>query len=132
LCSSAKYALAAANKIMDTYGSHQEVGYDIGCKVCETLAHSSIGAKAEELGFSFVVNAFHGHAHNRLCQLRHHPLYQLGIGLEDLETCERIFTGSNSVARLIRHASYFHWLQFTFSSGTKTSTPSLVSPYVVN
>jgi hypothetical protein len=97
---------------MDTYGSHQEVGYDIGCKVCETLAHSSIGAKAEELGFAFVVNAFHGHAHNHLCQLCHHLLYQLGIGLEDLETCECIFTGSNSVTHLIHHASYFHWLQF--------------------
>lgn len=109
---SAKYSLAAANDIIDTYGDDQGSGYDIGCRAGVTLANSSIGAKARQHRFAFLVNAFHGHAHNRLCQLRHHPLYQKGVGLEDLETCERVFSGSNAVARLIRHASYFHWLQF--------------------
>ncbi|KAF8512205.1 hypothetical protein JB92DRAFT_2830899 [Gautieria morchelliformis] len=39
-------------------------------------------------------------------------MYLAGVGLEDLETCERLFSASNAVARLIRHASYFHYLQF--------------------
>jgi hypothetical protein len=73
---------------------------------------SSISAKAHSHQHQFVVNSFHGHAHNRRCQLRFHPLYRNGLGLEDLETCERIFSGSNAVAPVIRHASYFHWLQF--------------------
>jgi Kyakuja-Dileera-Zisupton transposase len=59
-----------------------------------------------------VVDAFHGHAHNRLCQLVNHPLFCKGFGLEDLATCERIFSGTNPATWLIRHASYFHWLQF--------------------
>jgi hypothetical protein len=58
------------------------------------------------------VNAFHGHTHNRACQLCFHPLYLHGLGLEDLETCEQIFSASNSVAWLIHHASHFYWLQF--------------------
>ena len=35
-----------------------------------------------------------------------------GFGLEDLETCERVFAGSNAVARLTRHATAFHRRQF--------------------
>ena|ERR1700722_11998990 len=60
----------------------------------------------------FIVNAFHGHVHNRLCQLQFHPMYTTGVGIEDLEVCERVFSVSNSVAQLVCHASYFHWLQF--------------------
>lgn len=73
---------------------------------------SSISAKARSHQHQFVVNSFHGHAHNCRCQLWFHPLYRSGLGLEDLETCERVFSGSNAVAPVIRHASYFHWLQF--------------------
>jgi len=88
------------------------VGYDIGCSFQTTIAASSIGKKAEEAGFKTCVNAFHGHVHKRICQLSHHPLYLPGLGLEDLETCERIFAASNTVARLVHHASFFHWMQF--------------------
>jgi hypothetical protein len=109
---SAKYPLAIANKIIDIFGDDQGVGYDIGCKAKATISHSSISAKAREHRFKFIVNAFHGHAHNRRCQLCNHPLYQKGIGLEDLETCERVFAASNIATRLLRHASHFHWLQF--------------------
>ena len=59
-----------------------------------------------------VVNAFHGHAHNRMCQLQYHPLYLPGTGLEDFETCEHVFSSSNATAGLIRHASHFHYVQF--------------------
>lgn len=73
---------------------------------------SSLAEKAELYDFIMVVNAFHGHAHERRCQLRNHPLYIKGVGLEDFEICERVFSSSNAVAVLIRHASYFHWIQF--------------------
>jgi hypothetical protein len=44
--------------------------------------------------------------------LCNHPLFLKGFGLEDLATCERIFAVTNPATRLVRHASYFHWLQF--------------------
>jgi hypothetical protein len=109
---SAKYALATANKLMDVYGSDGVTGYDIGCSFTKTAAASSIAMKVKNHNHRFVVNSFHGHAHNRRCQLQFHTLYQQGLGIEDLETCERVFSGSNAVAPVIRHASYFHWLQF--------------------
>lgn len=109
---SAKYALATANKLIDVYGPNGITGYDIGCSFSKTVAASSIANKVKRLNHRFIVNSFHGHAHNRRCQLQYHTLYQEGLGIEDLETCERVFSGSNAVAPLIRHASYFHWLQF--------------------
>lgn len=56
----------------------------------------------------FCVNAFHGHAHCRKCQLEWHPTYIEGTGLEDFETCERVFAESNRVAGTTRNASVFH------------------------
>ena len=73
---------------------------------------SSLSNLAREWGLRMVVPVFHGHAHNRICQLHHHILMSSGFGLEDLETCERIFAGSNAVARLTRHATPFHRRQF--------------------
>lgn len=97
---------------MDVLKDDQGIGYDIGCSFSTTLRNSSLANKAGVLNLVAVVNSFHGHAHTRRCQLRYHPLYIKGVGLEDFETCERVFSASNSVARLIRHASYFHWSQF--------------------
>ncbi|EGO23128.1 hypothetical protein SERLADRAFT_409558 [Serpula lacrymans var. lacrymans S7.9] len=78
-----KYPLAIIDHILDNYGSDVGIGYDIGC------AHEA----------TIVVNTFHGYGHNCLCQLCKHPLYLTGYGLEDLETLERVFSASNSVAR---------------------------------
>ncbi|KAG2744462.1 hypothetical protein P692DRAFT_20850415 [Suillus brevipes Sb2] len=108
----AKYALATANKLIDVYGANGVTGYDIGCSFSKTIAASSVADKVKKANHRFVVNAFHRHAHNRRCQLQYHALYQKGLGIEDLETCEHVFAGSNAIAPLIRHASYFHWLQF--------------------
>ncbi|KIJ30002.1 hypothetical protein M422DRAFT_187667, partial [Sphaerobolus stellatus SS14] len=55
-----------------------------------------------------VVPTFHGHAHNRGCQLKWHPLYLKVLGLEDFECCERIFSFSNHLASCTRHSSKFH------------------------
>ncbi|KAG1845645.1 hypothetical protein F4604DRAFT_1936793 [Suillus subluteus] len=107
-----KYSLAALNRLLEVCGADQAIGHDIACSSRKTIATSSIGAKATELNLQVVVNAFHSFSHDRRCQLRNHPLYLSGLGLEDLETCERIFASSNSTAVLIRHASYFHWMQF--------------------
>lgn len=109
---SAKYGLATINYLLDVFGIDQAVGYDIGCVHKVTVAASSISEKAQDLRLQVAVDAFHGHAHNRLCQLSNHPLFLKGFGLEDLSTCERIFAGTNPSTRLIRHASHFHWLQF--------------------
>jgi len=35
-----------------------------------------------------------------------------GFGLEDLETCEMVFAGSNAVAQITWNATPFHWQQF--------------------
>ena len=74
--------------------------------------NSTIGVSAQDHGLRMVMPAFHGHAHNRACQLSFHILMSPGFGLEDLETCERVFAGSNAVARLTRHATPFHRWQF--------------------
>ncbi|KAG2107632.1 uncharacterized protein F5147DRAFT_745899 [Suillus discolor] len=106
LVSFAKYALAIANKLIDVYGANGLTGYDIRCSFSKTITVSSINDKVKHTNHHFIVNAFHGHAHNRCCQL------SKGLGIEDLETCEHVFVGSNTVAPLIRHASHFYWLQF--------------------
>jgi hypothetical protein len=112
IASRAKYPLATINKLIDAFGDHLGIGTDIGCSLRKTVAASSIREKAADHHLILAVNAFHGHAHNRKCQLQHHPLYLRGFGLEDLETCERVFAASNAAAPLIRHASHFHYVQF--------------------
>ncbi|KAG1816657.1 hypothetical protein DFJ58DRAFT_720269 [Suillus subalutaceus] len=97
----AKYGLAAVNRLLDSCGSFQGLGHDISCTSRKTIA-------AKQSNLIVAVNAFHGYAHNRRCQLANHPLYMNGFGIEDLETCEWIFSSSNSAAILIRHALYFH------------------------
>ena len=69
---------------------------------------SSIGPKVQRLGLRFMVGAFHGHAHNRLCQLDWHPMYIEGTGNTEGEGCEHVFSVSNELARGIRHAMRFH------------------------
>lgn len=100
------------DQVMSVYGSHQAIGHDVGCTASSTLKHSSLSERVHALFLEMLVNTFHGHAHNRLCQLVFHPLFRKLIGIEDLECCERIFSASNTTARVIRHASHFHWLQF--------------------
>ncbi|KAG1877380.1 hypothetical protein F4604DRAFT_1880377 [Suillus subluteus] len=45
--------------------------------------------------------------------LRNHPLYLNGLGLEDLETCERIFASSNSAAFLDLHFDQWDMDRYT-------------------
>ncbi|KAF8164202.1 hypothetical protein BJ912DRAFT_1026124 [Pholiota molesta] len=103
-----KYPLAIANKMMAVFGPDLAMGYDIGCRFKTTLNNSPLGVQARALNHSTLVGAFHGHAHNRLCQLRFLATYVEGLGLEDLEGCERFFSKSNALAGSTRYASIFH------------------------
>ncbi|KIO01172.1 hypothetical protein M404DRAFT_28898 [Pisolithus tinctorius Marx 270] len=78
-----KYALAVTSKPLDTFGSDLGGGYDIGCRFKTTLASSVLGE------------------HNL-------TTYVEGLGLEDLEGCERAFSKSNALAPSTRYTSIFH------------------------
>lgn len=103
-----KYPLAIVDKLLSTYGRDGAVFYDIGCAFATTLADSSLAAKALSLNLRMLVGAFHGHAHNRKCQLDWHPLYVAGAGNTEGEGCEHVFSASNDLARATRHATEFH------------------------
>ncbi|KAF8591239.1 hypothetical protein K439DRAFT_1611253 [Ramaria rubella] len=108
-CVHAKYPLAVTNELLDIFGSHLLCGYDIGCGFSTTANNSTlVGPKLRSYGSRFCVGSFHGHAHCRTCQLNWHPLYLKGCGLEDFETCERVFSRSNALASVTCYASTFH------------------------
>ncbi|KAJ7934752.1 hypothetical protein B0H13DRAFT_2305526 [Mycena leptocephala] len=105
---SAKYPLAIVQELLDVFGMKLGAGYDIGCHFEATVRHSQLGDQARENKLRCLVGSFHGHAHNRLCQLSFLATYVEGMGLEDLEGCERYFSRSNALAKSCRYASRFH------------------------
>ena len=105
---SAKYPLACVEKLLQAFSDDIGGGFDIGCKFKTTLNNSPLGPRARQLRHTCLVGAFHGHAHNCLCQLSHLATYVKGLGLEDLERCERAFSKSNALAAALRYASIFH------------------------
>ncbi|KAI5989918.1 hypothetical protein EDD15DRAFT_2170976 [Pisolithus albus] len=107
----AKYPLAVVSKLLDVFGDNLAGGYDIGCKFGATLNCSVVGPRAQALNYTSLVPAFHGYAHRRLCQLRFLARYVDGLGLEDLEGCERTFSKTNGLASAVRYASAFHRCQ---------------------
>ncbi|KAJ7174442.1 hypothetical protein C8R46DRAFT_892382, partial [Mycena filopes] len=104
----AKYPLAMVDELLDAYGKKLGLGYDVGCHLEITIKKSKLSDKAKENLLKMLVGAFHGHAHNRLCQLKFLATYIHGLGLEDLEGCERFFSKSNEMAKVVRYASRFH------------------------
>lgn len=97
------------NEVLTHYPDKRVVlAYDMGCVEATTVDGSSLGERAREQQLRFVVPSFHGHAHNRLCQLKFHPQYIVTLGLEDFETCERWFSKSNNLASTTRLATRFH------------------------
>ena len=103
-------SLATVNRLLQDFGSDVDIclGYDIMCAFRTTLSNSSLGQKAVAFHLSDVVPAFHGHAHNRGCQVQWHPLYVEGVGLEDFEECEWTFCRSNELASVTRLAMPYH------------------------
>jgi len=75
------------------------------------MSKSSLGAETIAFHLKGVVPAFHGHAHNRGCQVHWYPLYVKGVGLEDFEECERTFACSNELASVARLSTLYHWHQ---------------------
>jgi hypothetical protein len=104
----AKYLLAVVETLLEAFGARLGGGYDISCKFGTTLDRSELGPRARDLGYKALVGSFHGHAHNRLCQTSFLATYVKGMGLEDLEGCERFFSKSNALASSLRYASSFH------------------------
>ncbi|KAJ7301725.1 hypothetical protein DFH08DRAFT_919067 [Mycena albidolilacea] len=104
----AKYPLAIVNALLDTCGADLGIGYDIGCGHSTTIWHSPLGPKAAQLNLKMLVGAFHGHAHNRKCQLDYLATYVLGLGLEDLEGAERLFSRSNGLSRSTIQTYFAH------------------------
>jgi hypothetical protein len=98
-------------ELLDAFGMKLGAGYDVGCHFGATVANSELGDEAREKKLKCLVGSFHGHAHNRLCQLRFLATYVEGMGLEDLEGCERFFLRSNGLAKSCRYASRFHHQQ---------------------
>ncbi|KAI6010380.1 hypothetical protein BKA83DRAFT_4467512 [Pisolithus microcarpus] len=107
----AKYPLAIISKLLEVFGKDLGRGYDIGCQFKTMLNQSPLGPLACSLNHTCLVGAFHGHAHRHLCQLDHLTMYTKGLGLEDLETCERTFSKSNALMSTVRYASAFHQKQ---------------------
>ncbi|KAJ7740452.1 hypothetical protein DFH07DRAFT_751622 [Mycena maculata] len=103
-----KYPLAMIKRLLDRYGQDIGIGYDIMCAFFKTLLRSSLGSRVVAMRLRGVVPAFHGHAHNRACQVGWHPLYVEGVGLEDFEECERTFSQSNQLAGITRLCQRFH------------------------
>ncbi|KAJ6463583.1 hypothetical protein DFH09DRAFT_1254717 [Mycena vulgaris] len=103
-----KYPLAIVKRLLDRYGQDIGLGYDIMCAFFKTLLRSSLGKRVIGMRLKGVVPAFHGHAHNRACQVGWHPLYVEGVGLEDFEECERTFCKSNHLASVTRLSTAFH------------------------
>ncbi|KAG2112534.1 uncharacterized protein F5147DRAFT_744450 [Suillus discolor] len=125
----AKYPLAIIEKLLAIYGKNGGCAYDIRCAFSKTLTNSSLGMRARELNLRLMVGAFHGHAHNRKCQLDWHPMYIPGTGHTEGEGCEHVFSSSNELARSTRHASPFHRRQtikehFSFWDADKYATLS--------
>ncbi|KAJ7778907.1 hypothetical protein B0H16DRAFT_1837980 [Mycena metata] len=103
-----KYALSVCNELIKAFPAGLGNGYDIGCGSSSTIWNSPLGAKALLAKFRLLVGAFHGQTHNCLCQLLYLATYVFGLGLEDLEGCERFFSRSNALATSVRYASIFH------------------------
>ncbi|KAJ7312752.1 hypothetical protein DFH08DRAFT_917998 [Mycena albidolilacea] len=104
----AKYPLAVVDSLIEHLGDNIGNGYDVGCDFQTTIKNSPLAARARQCNFRCLVGAFHGHAHNCLCQLCNLATYVLGLGCEDLEGCERFFSGSNGLAKSCRYTSRFH------------------------
>ncbi|KAH0836826.1 hypothetical protein J3R83DRAFT_8602 [Lanmaoa asiatica] len=103
-----KYPLATISRLMDLFPDNFLYGYDIHCAFTKTLNHSTLGPAVRARRIGGIVPSFHGHAHNRMCEVQHHPKYKHSAGKEDFEMCEQTFSDSNVLASEIRNATDFH------------------------
>ena len=90
-----------------SYPASPPCPHSTGAQSSLLLPHSLLGPAFEALGCKVCVNAFHGYSHSYPCQLHNHPNMISGMGIEDLETLERIFSASNQLAAVTRYASAY-------------------------
>ena len=131
----AKYPLAVLEFLLTVLEEGLGVGYDCGCKLSGTIHCSLLGPLARAKGLKCLVGLFHGHAHCRLCQVRNLGTYVDGLGIEDLEGCERCFSKTNELAGSYRHASAFHRqqsLHLYFEHLDEVDTAESISTFLVN
>ncbi|KAJ3551111.1 hypothetical protein NM688_g4924 [Phlebia brevispora] len=102
-----KYPLAVVAKILEVIKDKPCGAYDIGCSFHATILHSCLAGEFQRAEGTMIVNAFHGYFHNYACQMLYHPSRLTGMGLEDFETMERIFSASNALASVVRHMSSY-------------------------
>lgn len=96
------------DKLLRTQEPRTGYIYDIGCGFASTVENSpSLGALFREMSGQMIVPAFHGYSHCYSCQLAFHPNVIKGMGIEDGETMERTFSGSNALAPITRFASRY-------------------------
>ena len=119
----AKYPLAVVEHLLKTLGEGISAGYDVGCHFDITLSRTPLAQLACQSAFVSLVNLFHSHGHNRKCQVKRLPTYVDGMGLEDLEGCERLFAKTRMSWQGVSGTrapsiSANHWL-FTFNIWTK-------------
>ncbi|KAJ7640196.1 hypothetical protein B0H17DRAFT_1276776 [Mycena rosella] len=107
----AKYPLAIVDELLDCFPKKAGLRYDVGRRFEATIRNSDLGPRAKERLLKMLVGAFHGHVHNRLCQLQYLANYIHGLSLEDLEGCEQFFSKSNGLAKSVRYASRSHQQQ---------------------
>ncbi|KAJ7776444.1 hypothetical protein B0H16DRAFT_1659785 [Mycena metata] len=104
----AKYGFSIVAHLIRVLGK-LGLGYDIGCRFAQMVRmHPALSKLAADNEFKALIGAFHGHAHNRRCQLCNLTTYVPGVGLEDLEGCEKFFSKSNALAATTRYATVFH------------------------
>jgi hypothetical protein len=132
---SSKYHLAIVKYLIEHLGMDLGMGYDIGCGFEMTLANSSLGPLAKSMNFKSLVGLFHGHAHNRICQLQNLGTYIKGLGLKDLEGCEQLFSKLNALVSGNRYSSHFHQhqaLSSYFAHLDHIDTYAQLSDFLVN
>ncbi|KAF8128818.1 hypothetical protein K438DRAFT_2000099 [Mycena galopus ATCC 62051] len=104
----AKYGLSVINHLIRVLGEVR-MGHDIGCKTAVIVkAHPRLSQLASDNRFRSLIGSFHGHGHNRLCQVSNLATYVEGMGLEDCEGCESFFSKSNALAPTTRYSTAFH------------------------
>jgi hypothetical protein len=126
--------LAVIDRLLEVIGDDIALAYDVGCALHKTVMKSSLRARVEKHRLHLMTGAFHGHAHNRACQLDYHPLYIPGTGKSDGEGCEHCFCFSNALVPGTRHATPFHRLQailehFNFWDDDKYAALSEMIPW---
>ncbi|KAG9313666.1 hypothetical protein JVU11DRAFT_6009 [Chiua virens] len=103
-----KYLLATISRLMDIFPDNFLYSDNIHCAFIKFLLCCSLRPTICTRGIYGVVLSFHGHAHNCLCQVQHHPKYKVSAGKEDFKTCEQVFSVSNAVTSQICNAINFH------------------------